>query len=253
MSAGTRQPAVLAVCHSVAWMIIAIDGPAGAGKSTVGREVAARLGFAFLDTGALYRCAVLAAVRRDAAAEDIVGELDIELGERIMLDGEDVTTAIRAAEISELTPTAAARPALRAALTEKQTALLSHGDWVAEGRDIGTVVAPDAEVKIFLTASVAERARRRAREHGLDVEDVRRALEERDALDRQREHGPLHAASDAIELDTTGTSLEDAITAIIELVPTSYSLRPALFAVGPASVAPPRRLRRRAAPQPGRG
>jgi CMP/dCMP kinase len=225
-------------------MIIAIDGPAGAGKSTIARAIAARLGFAFLDTGALYRCAVLAGVRRGAAPEDIVAGLDIELGERILLDGVDVTAAIRAPEISELTPTAAARPALRAALTQKQIALMSHGDWVAEGRDIGTVVMPDADVKVFLTASVEERARRRAQEHDLDIEGVRSALLARDRMDREREHGPLHAAPDAIEIDTTEMTSEEAVEAVLELVPSTYTLAPALFAVAPAGVAAPRRRRR---------
>jgi len=234
-------------------MIIAIDGPAGAGKSTVSRAVAAELGFAFLDTGALYRCAVLAALQRDAAPADIVATLDIELGDRILLDGMDVTEAIRSAEISGLTPAAAARPELRGALTEKQRSLLAHGDWVAEGRDLGTVVTPDAEVKVFLTASLAERARRRAAEHDLDVEEVQRALTERDRMDRDREHGPLHAAPDATEIDTTTMKLEEVVAAIIGLVPTSYKLRPALFAVGPGGVAPPRRVRRRIAPQTGGG
>jgi CMP/dCMP kinase len=224
-------------------MIVAIDGPAGAGKSTVARAVAARLGFAYLDTGALYRCAVLAGLRRGAAPEEIVAGLDISLGERILLDGEDVTAAIRVPEISELTPTAAARPALRAALTQKQIALMAHGNWVAEGRDVGTVVVPDAEVKVFLTASVQERARRRAQEHDQGVEEVRRALVERDEMDRTREHGPLRTAPDATEIDTTGMTLEEVVDAIIELIPTRYSLSPALFAVGPAGVAPPRRRR----------
>src|SRR5271166_2771768 len=183
-------------------MIIAIDGPAGAGKSTVARALAARLGFAFLDTGALYRCAVLAGLLRGAAPEDIVAGLDIRLGERVLLDGEDVTSAIRDPKISRLTPATAARPEVRAALTDKQRELLSHGNWVAEGRDIGTVVAPHAELKIFLTASVDERTRRRAEEHGDDVAAVRRALIERDRLDSTREHGRLYAASDAVEIDT---------------------------------------------------
>src|ERR1700724_4085347 len=116
-------------------MIIAIDGPAGAGKSTIARAVAARLGFAFLDTGALYPGAVLCGLRRGAAPEDVVESMDVRLGERIVLDGEDVTSAIRAPEINELTPAAATRPLLRDALTNKQREMLSHSSWVAEGRD----------------------------------------------------------------------------------------------------------------------
>jgi cytidylate kinase len=209
-------------------VIIAIDGPAGAGKSTIARTAAARLGFAFLDTGALYRCAVLAGMRRQARPEDIVEFLDVRLGDRILLDGEDVTNAIRQPEISRLTPMMAALPQVRAALTDKQRKLMARGDWVAEGRDIGTVVVPNAEVKIFLTASVEERARRRAREHGEDVETVRSALVERDRLDTEREHGPLQAASDATEIDTTGMSMEEAVEAVLALVPPGHMLTPVL-------------------------
>jgi CMP/dCMP kinase len=221
-------------------VIIAIDGPAGAGKSTLARAVAARLGFAFLDTGALYRTAVLAGLRRRAQPEDVAESLDIRLGERILMDGEDVTAEIRAPEISRLTPEAAARPQLRAALTKKQRELLAHGDWVAEGRDIGTVVVPDAEVKVFLTASAEARAQRRALENGADAEVVKRALLERDALDRQREHSPLHAAPDAVEIDTTDMSTEQAIEAVLALVPDAFKRRPALFAISPEGVAAPR-------------
>lgn len=229
-------------------MIIAIDGPAGAGKSTIARGVSARLGFAFLDTGALYRCAVLAGVRRQAAPAEIVESLDIRLGERILLDDEDVTEEIRAPEISRLTPAAASQPELRRALTEKQRKLMAHGNWVAEGRDVGTVVVPDAEVKVFLTASLEERARRRAREQSLDAEDVRQALLARDRIDERREHGPLHAAPDAVEIDTTGMDTEQVIDAVLALVPAAHKHTPALFAVGPEGVAPPRRSRTRALP-----
>lgn len=227
-------------------MIVAIDGPAGAGKSTVARAVAARLGFAFLDTGALYRCAVLHALRCGRAPEETAGDMDVRLGERILLGGEDVTSAIRDPHITRLTPSAAARPALRHALTEKQRSLLAHGNWVAEGRDIGTVVAPNAEVKVFLTASAEARARRRAAEHGEDVETVRMQLIERDHLDSVREHGPLHAAGDAVEIDTTEIDLDAAIDAVIALVPPALAQTPALFAVSPEGVAPPRRPRRSA-------
>jgi cytidylate kinase len=233
-------------------MIVAIDGPAGAGKSTVAMAVAARLGFAFLDTGALYRCAVLRGLRRNLPPEDVVDSMDVRLGERIVLDGEDVTSAIRAPEISELTPAAAAKPLLRDALTAKQREMLAHGDWVAEGRDIGTVVVPHAEVKVFLTASVEERARRRAGEHGEDLEIVRRALIERDRLDSTREHGPLGLAADATEIDTTGMTTEEAVEAVLALVPAAYTSTPALFAVAPDGTAVPRK-RRRAAQRLGSG
>jgi CMP/dCMP kinase len=234
-------------------VIIAIDGPAGAGKSTVARVVAARLGFAFLDTGALYRCAVLAGVRKRSLPEEIVEFLDIRLGDRILLDGEDVTAAIRAPEISDLTPTAAARLELRAALTDKQRALMAHGDWVAEGRDIGTVVVPQAEVKVFLTASVEARALRRALEHDEDVEGVRVALLARDKMDTKREYGPLYAASDAVEIDTTEMSTEQAVDAVLALVPDAYKAAPALFAVAPEGVAAPRKRRSRVLPSTANG
>src|SRR5882672_9313498 len=127
-------------------MVVAIDGPAGAGKSTVAREVARALGFTYLDTGAMYRAAALAALR----GRDDVADLDIEVGDRVLLDGEDVTEAIRTPEVSEAASRLAGRPEVRAALVDKQRALLAQGDWVAEGRDIATVVAPEAEVKVFL-------------------------------------------------------------------------------------------------------
>jgi cytidylate kinase len=231
-------------------VIIAIDGPAGAGKSTIAREVAARLGFAFLDTGALYRSAVLAGIRRNARPQDIVKSLDIQLGERILLDGEDVTSAIRQPDISRLTPEVAALPEVRAALTEKQRTLLAHGNWVAEGRDIGTVVVPNADVKVFLTASVEERARRRSAEHGQNLESVRDALLERDQLDTEREHSPLHAAPEATEIDTTRMSTEEAVEAVLALVPARYTHTPALFAVPPEGVAAPKRRRPRALKNP---
>jgi cytidylate kinase len=161
-------------------VLVAIDGPAGAGKSTVARAVARALGFTYLDTGAMYRAAALAQARgrADAASLDIAFD-----GERVLLDGEDVSAAIRTPEVSERASQVAARPEVREALVAKQRALIAGGDWVAEGRDIATVVAPDAEVKVFLTASPEERARRRAAELGADPHVVGRELALRDERD----------------------------------------------------------------------
>lgn len=229
-------------------MIIAIDGPAGAGKSSLARSVAASLGFAYLDTGALYRTAVLAGRSCGVEPEEIAQELDIQLGDRVFLNGEDVTEAIRTPEISRLTPIAAARPSLRRALSAKQRSLLAHGNWVAEGRDIGTVVAPDADIKVFLTASAEERAKRRAQESGHDFDEVLKSIRERDRADTEREHSPLHAAEDAIEIDTTGMTLPEAVSQVLDLVPPEYRRTPALFAIHPEGVAAPRpRLQRRQA------
>jgi CMP/dCMP kinase len=195
-------------------VIVAIDGPAGAGKSTVARAVARALGFTYLDSGAMYRAVALARLRgrRDVEALDIA----IDNG-TVRLDGEDVTHLIRTPEVSEAASEAAAEPAVRAALVVKQRALLSHGDWVAEGRDIGTVVAPDAQLKVYLTASPEERARRRAAELGLPVEQVLSEQRGRDERDTTREHSPLRAAGDAVEVDTTGLSIDQVVARIAEL------------------------------------
>ncbi len=199
-------------------MVIAIDGPAGAGKSSVARAVAERLGFTYLDSGAMYRCVALAALQQDREAQDIASQLRIDLGERVCLDGSDVTDRIRTPEVSEAASRAAAEPAVRAAMVAEQRRLLQNGDWVAEGRDIGSVVAPDAEVKVFLTAEPAERARRRAAELGVDPQTVLAEQTIRDERDRTREHSPLHAASGAVELDTTGLSLDEVVERVVGLV-----------------------------------
>jgi cytidylate kinase len=195
-------------------MLIAIDGPAGAGKSTVARAVADALGFTYLDSGAMYRCVALAELR---GAED-PAECHIGLGDRVTLDGEDVTDAIRTPQVSERASQVAARPEVRGQLVALQRAMIRAGDYVAEGRDIGTVVAPDAELKVFLTASPEERARRRATQLGVDAEHVLREQRERDERDSTREHSPLQPADDALRVDTTGLSVDEVTRKIVRLV-----------------------------------
>ena len=198
-------------------MVVAIDGPAGAGKSTVARAVARALGFTYLDSGAMYRCVALAA-DRDPEALDIAFD-----GDRVLLDGRDVTAAIRTAEVSERASQVAADPRVREAMVAKQRELMATGDWVAEGRDIGTVVAPGAEVKVFLTASPQERARRRAAERGEDLQAVLAEQAIRDERDSKRAHSPLVAADDAVEVDTTGLSIDEVVAKIADLVATRAS------------------------------
>jgi cytidylate kinase len=185
-------------------MLLAIDGPAGAGKSTVARAAAHALGFTYLDSGAMYRAVALAG-ERDPASLHIAFD-----GDRVLLDGEDVSEAIRTPEISDLASKRAADPAVRAALVDKQRALLARGDWVAEGRDIGTVVAPGAEFKVWLTASLDERAQRR----GQPPDEVAA----RDERDRNRDHSPMVAADDAVEVDTTGLTIDEVVARLVALV-----------------------------------
>lgn len=211
-------------------MVIAIDGPAGSGKSTVARALAARLDYRYLDTGAMYRCVALAALRRwgatglrerleppydGAPIGALASQLSIELRpEAVRLDGEDVTASIRTTEVSEAASTVAALPGVRRALVAMQRALVASGDWVAEGRDVGTVVAPDAALKVFLSADPLERARRRAGELGADPQTVLAEQAIRDARDSEREHSPLSAAPDAVALDTTEFSVEQVVERI---------------------------------------
>ncbi|MGA2008649.1 MAG: (d)CMP kinase [Solirubrobacteraceae bacterium] len=199
-------------------MIVAIDGPAGAGKSTVARAVAAALGFGYLDSGALYRCVALATLEDpERTAAGVAADLDVSLGERVLLAGRDVTHAIRSPTVSAQASIVAADPAVRVALVARQRALLASGDWVADGRDIGTVVAPGAEVKIFLDASAQERAARRALEIGADPAEVEAEMKVRDARDRERDHSPLQAAPDAIVLDTGGLDVDEVVARAVEL------------------------------------
>ena len=199
-------------------MVVAIDGPAGAGKSTVARAAAQALGFTYLDSGAMYRAVGLMTLRHGGAASEQAQKLELELGDRVIANGEDVTEAIRAPEVSEAASKVAMNPAVREALVRKQRGLLARGDWVAEGRDIGSVVAPDAAIKVFLTASPEERARRRAEELGTDASTVQRDQALRDAQDSTREHSPLRVAPGAIEVDTTGLSVEQVVERIAQLV-----------------------------------
>ena len=195
-------------------MIVAIDGPAGAGKSTVARAVAQTLGFTYLDTGAMYRCVALARLRdpqADAAA------LEIALADSVKLNGEDVGEEIRSPAVTELASEVAAEPEVRAAMALRQQAMLASGDWVAEGRDIGTVIAPQAELKIFLTADPTERARRRAEQTGRPLDEVLAEQQQRDRRDGERELSPLVAAADAVQLDTTALSADQAIAEIVDL------------------------------------
>ena len=191
-------------------MLVAIDGPAGAGKSTVARAVAHALGFTYLDTGAMYRAAALAP---DPASATI----DLADG-RVVLDGQDVTERIRTPEVSRRASEVAADPAVRRALVAEQRRIISGGDYVAEGRDIGTVVAPDAEVKVFLTADPEERAQRRAQELGADPSQILQEMTIRDERDSSRADSPLTKAVDAHEVDTTGLTIEEVVDRIVRLV-----------------------------------
>jgi cytidylate kinase len=205
-------------------MVIAIDGPAGAGKSTVARGVADALGFTYLDSGAMYRCVALAGLRRGADLDDgaalaaIARRLDIRLQPGLVeLDGEDVTAAIRTPEVAAAASRISVHPQVREAIVDRQRALIAGGGYVAEGRDIGTVVSPDAPLKVFLTATDQERARRRAAETGESLGRVADDQRERDARDRERAHGALRPADDAVELDTTGLSVPEVIERVVAL------------------------------------
>jgi len=210
--------------------VLAIDGPAGAGKSTVARAVAAALGWRYVDSGALYRAIALAVLQQGADAGDtdavaaIAERAAVDLdGTTVALDGTDVSQRIRAADVTAIVSTVAANPRVRAALLDKQRQLATQADVVMEGRDIGTAVVPDADYKVYLTASVEERARRRALELGLPQDDatlgsMAQSLARRNAADATRDVSPLARAGDATEIDTTGLTLEDVVARIRALV-----------------------------------
>ncbi len=214
--------------------VVTIDGPGAAGKSTTARAVAVRLGFLYLDTGALYRALAYKALDRgvapddDDAIEELASGTQLDLsampdGAHVWLDGADVSGLIRTPAVSEVASRLAARPAVRRALVEIQRALGTRGPVVAEGRDLGTVVYPHAEVKIFLDASPAARARRRyqelrARGIAASLEEVQQDLDRRDTRDRERSEGPLRPAEGAVVIDTTDLSPAAQIDAILEVV-----------------------------------
>jgi CMP/dCMP kinase len=205
-------------------MVIAIDGPAGAGKSTVARALAGELGFTYLDSGAMYRCVALAALRQEVDLDDgeavaaLAAEISISLSsEGVELAGEDVSAEIREPRVSEASSRVSVHPGVREAMVARQRQLIAAGRYVAEGRDIGTVVSPDSPLKVFLTAAPEERARRRAAQTGDDPEAVLAAQRERDSRDESREHSALRPAEDAIEIDTTGLSETQVVTQIAKL------------------------------------
>lgn len=218
-------------------MIIAIDGPSGAGKSTVAKAVAKKLGFSCLDTGAMYRAVAWQAQQNGVPLDDneALGEVarsyDIEFGhnegdpvpKRVFIGGVEVTDAIRTTEIDKAVSPVSAAPAVREALVDQQRRIGNAGDYVVEGRDIGTVVFPNAEVKVFLTASDEERAHRRVRQNvdrgvgSLDYEEVLADLRRRDAYDSSRATSPLRPAEDAIHIDSTTHYIEDVIEQICSL------------------------------------
>jgi CMP/dCMP kinase len=205
-------------------MVIAIDGPAGAGKSTVARGVARALGFTYLDSGAMYRAVALAALDRGIDPDDGegLGELAWELaidfdGDTIRVDGRPVEGKIRAPEVTLAASRVSVHPQVRQAMVKRQRELIANGNYVAEGRDIGTVVSPDSPLKVFLTADEDVRARRRAAESGESVAAVKQAMQDRDRRDRERADSPLTQADHAHYIDTTNRTPDEVISDIADI------------------------------------
>ncbi len=220
-------------------MIVAIDGPAGSGKSTVARAIARDCGFIYLDTGAMYRCVALRALEEDVLLDDaarleaLARALDVAFGraadgsQTVLADGRDVTDAIRTPAVDAAVSEVSAHPGVRSVMVERQRSLAGTGDAVAEGRDVGTVVFPEAEVKVFLTASPEARARRRADQNrlrapglreGADEARVLAAIVERDRADSSRAVAPLAAAPDAVAIDSSGLDVEEVVSRVEALV-----------------------------------
>lgn len=208
-------------------VVIAIDGPAGAGKSTVGRALADRIGVGYLDTGAMYRAMTFAALQRGVVEGDLDGvaamaptvDMTVEDGV-VTVDGVDASVAIRGREVTEAVSQIAANPGVRQVLVDRQRRWVAeHGGGVVEGRDIGTVVFPGADLKLYITASPRVRAERRVRELGGDVVDVEASIIKRDRVDSSRAHSPLAEAEDAVVVDTTGMSIDEVVSHIVGLLP----------------------------------
>jgi len=205
-------------------MVIAIDGPAGAGKSTVAKALAERLGFTYLDSGAMYRAVALTALRSGAdldegnEVEPLARGLDLRMAPGLVeLGGEDISAAIREPEVTAAASRVSVHPGVREAMVDRQRELVADGGWVAEGRDIGTVVCPESPLKVFLTASEQERAERRALQSGRDAAAILAEQRDRDARDRDREHGALKPATDSVEVETTGLAIAEVVERIAAL------------------------------------
>ncbi|HUE59146.1 MAG TPA: (d)CMP kinase [Acidimicrobiales bacterium] len=205
--------------------VIAIDGPAGSGKSTVAKAVASQLGLDYLDTGAMYRAVAFAAIRRGIDPEDaqrvadLARHIDLEVGEAVKVDGADATIEIRSPEVTRAVSVVAANPAVRAELVARQREwAAAHDGGVVEGRDIGTVVFPDAQVKVYLTADDTERASRRSKEMlDLHYDQVAADIARRDHTDSTRASSPLSVAPDAVVLDTTGLGVDAVVATVLEM------------------------------------
>jgi cytidylate kinase len=213
--------------------VIAIDGPSGSGKSTVAKAVAARLGLAYLDTGAMYRAVAFEAMRRGIDPDDrttvaeLSRQIELKVGDTVTVDGADATIEIRTPEVTRAVSIVAANPDVRTELVARQREWAeAHDGGVIEGRDIGTVVFPAADLKVFLTADDGERANRRSKEMlDLHYDQVAADMARRDHIDSTRTASPLAVAEDAVRLDTTGRSINDIVNAVLELAGSTESAR----------------------------
>jgi len=213
---------------------IAIDGPGASGKSTLGRMMAEHLGFTYIDSGAMYRAVALKALERQILLDDSQAVVDVAsgltirfeqttVGQRLLVNDADVTEAIRTPEVAQGASKVSAIPGVRRILVKRQQEMGRHGGIVMDGRDIGTVVFPDAEVKIYLDASVEERARRRCREDQnrgieVDLQRTEQEIDERDGRDKNRLDSPLREAEDAVLIDTSGMTIKDVYQRILEII-----------------------------------